>query len=84
MTRLLIPAEKIPVDCDRNGHPVSFVWRGRKYNVVEAVDRWRADTEWWRTRQWREHFKLLTRDGLLLVIYHDLSREGWYVQRIFD
>lgn len=84
MTRLLLPAEKIAVFCAEDGTPASFTWRGRKYTVLEAVDRWRADTEWWRARQHREYYKLVTGDGLLLVIYHDLSREGWYVQRIFD
>jgi hypothetical protein len=84
MTRLLIPAERVSLDADDDGVPISFAWRGRKHTVVEVVERWRADAEWWRVRQWREHFTIATNTRLLLTIYRDLSRGEWYVQRIFD
>ena len=84
MTRLLIPAERVSLDADDDGVPISFTWRGRKHNVVEIVERWRADAEWWRVRHWRECFTVATNTRLLLTIYRDLSRGEWYVQRIFD
>ncbi|MBK9125906.1 MAG: hypothetical protein IPM16_22650 [Chloroflexi bacterium] len=83
MTRLLLPAERITVDLE-DGAPVRFMWRGRNHRVLYLANRWRADAEWWRVRQWREHYKLVTDSGLLLVIYHDLNREAWYVQRVYD
>ena len=60
MTRILIPAERVPLDADDDGVPISFAWRGRKHTVVEVVESWRADAEWWRVRQWREHFIIAT------------------------
>ncbi|MCC6567293.1 MAG: hypothetical protein IT298_16145 [Chloroflexi bacterium] len=83
MTRLLLPAERAAVELE-DGVPVSITWRGKRHRVLQLANRWRADAEWWRVRHWREHYKLITDSGLLLVIYHDLSREAWYVQRVYD
>jgi hypothetical protein len=49
-----------------------------------VVDQWRADTDWWRGRIWREHFKVASKSGLLAVIYHDLLTDTWYIQQIYD
>jgi hypothetical protein len=46
--------------------------------------RWRIDVDWWRGRVWREYFKLVTRTGLLVEVYHDLVGGQWYVQRLYD
>ena len=84
MTRLLVPAERVDLDADDDGIPLSFQWDGRKHTVVEVAERWRVDTEWWRVRQRREHFVIVTNTQLVLMIYCDLIRREWYVQRIFD
>ncbi len=84
MTRLLHPVERIKIDLNEDGAPIHFMWRGRKHTVLHVANRWRADAEWWRARQWREHFKLITDTGFLLVVYHDLGADAWFVQRMYD
>ena len=40
----------------------------RAIDIVERVlDRWRVDEGWWEERVWRSSFRLITRDGLLVV-----------------
>jgi hypothetical protein len=51
---------------------------------VRITRRWRIDVDWWRGRVWREYFKLVTRTGLLVEVYHDLVGGGWFVQRLYD
>jgi hypothetical protein len=54
--------------------PVSFVWRGKKYNVEQIVDRWyegRIDS----TRMPMLYFRVKTRSGeLFLIRYHEFFR----------
>ena len=64
--------------------PQVFTWQGQTFRVQAIAKRWRLDQEWWQQRVWREYFKLTTTDGLLVVVYYDLSCGNWYLQRIFD
>jgi hypothetical protein len=54
--------------------PVSFVWRGKKYNVEQIVDRWyegRIDS----TRMPMLYFRVKTQPGeLFLIRYHEFFR----------
>jgi hypothetical protein len=84
MTRLWINAIRIDVETDAAGCPVRFTWRGEAHPIVRVVNTWRVDTEWWTFRIWREHFKVATETGYLLILYHDLLDDGWYLQRLYD
>ena len=83
MTRLW-ENQPITVEVDRTGSPIQFKWKGTVYSIAQVVDQWRADTDWWRGRIWREHFKVASKSGLLAVIYHDLLTDTWYIQQIYD
>lgn len=54
--------------------PVSFVWRGKNYNVEQIVDRWyegRIDS----TRMPMLYFRVKTNSGeLFLIRYHEFFR----------
>jgi hypothetical protein len=43
-----------------------------------------VDTGWWMRRIWRKHYKVATKSGMLVVIYHDLVTGKWYLQQIYD
>ena len=64
--------------------PQHFDWQGQRYQVQAIAKRWRLDQEWWQQRVWREYFKLTTTDGLLVVVYYDLSCGNWCLQRMYD
>ena len=84
MTRLWPGGDPIRVMADPLGAPRSFTWRGRRHPVTRVMRRWRIDVDWWRGRVWREYFKLVTRTGLLVEVYHDLVGGEWFVQRLYD
>ncbi len=84
MTRLYGEGEEIAVTFERPEAPQAFTWRGRRYVVDAIAKRWRVDTDWWTKRVWREYFKLTTKNGFLLILYHDLVADKWYVQRLYD
>ncbi len=48
--------------------------------VVEIVDRWRIDDEWWRQEVSRMYFRIVLAGGAILNIFHDLLQGGWYLQ----
>ena len=84
MTRLWAAGTRIAVLADVAGLPQGFTWEARSHTVQLVLDRWRVDVEWWRWRAWREYFRLATRTGLLVVVYHDLVEDRWYLQRVYD
>ena len=84
MTHLWAEGELIAVRCDGPDNPCTFTWGGATHPVQGIAKRWRVDVDWWRTRIWREYFKLYTRTGLLLILYHDLLTGQWYLQRLYD
>ena len=46
--------------------------------------RWKVETEWWKQPVVREYWKALLNSNLLCEIYHDLSRDEWFVERVYD
>jgi hypothetical protein len=84
MTRLWPKGQPIDVVSDEDETPRAFEWEGRTHRVTGISKRWRVDTGWWRLRVWREHFKLETDTGLLVIIYRDLLADEWYLQRLYD
>ena len=84
MTHFWPAGEPIRVETTVEGDPARITWQGQAHEVALITRRWRVDSDWWRTRTWRAYYKLSTDTGLLLIIYQDLGREGWYVQRLYD
>ncbi len=84
MTRLWVAGIRIKVFLNPGGLPQQGHWGGRTHPVQEVVHHWRVDAGWWRLRIWRDYYKLVTTTGLLVVVYHDLVRDEWFLQRIYD
>jgi hypothetical protein len=84
MTRLWPEGSPITVFTVGSEVPQHFTWQGQKHNVKEITRRWRVDLDWWRENVWRDYFKLTTQTGLLVVIFHDLQADQWYLQRLYD
>lgn len=54
---------------------------GGGWPVVEILDRWRIDDEWWRPAPIsRMYFRVVLEGGQVLTIFHDLIGGGWYLQ----
>ena len=84
MTLLWTPGDPLRDVVGTEGLPQRLIWRGRTHPVEHIDRRWRVDNEWWRQRVWRDYFQLSTTTGLLIVVYHDLLADRWYLQRLYD
>ena len=84
MTRLWPDGLLLRVDEDGAGAPQRIRWEGQQHSVVNITRRWRVRSDWWREAVWRDYFKLITHSGLLLIIFHDLRSDEWYLQRLYD
>lgn len=83
MTRLWSSGVRIQVWL--NGvSPARLRWNGHVHAVQIVANQWRVDLGWWRLRVWRDYYKLVTTSGLLVVVYHDLIGDEWYIQRVYD
>ena len=84
MTHFWPEGQPIVVEADTLWTPLHLTWDGERHPVQVILDRWRVDEDWWRGRVWREYFRLITRTGLLVEVFLDLTTGDWYVQRAFD
>jgi len=51
--------------------------------VLEVLDRWRIDDEWWRKEISRMYFQVVLASGeapLVMTMFHDLVEGGWFAQ----
>ena len=84
MTRFWPDGLPVAATYDAAGVPLRLQWQGRTHTVAHIAQRWRVDEGWWRWRVWRDYWKLTTDSGRLLVVYHDLVRGEWFLQRLYD
>ncbi len=72
-----------------DGRPVTFPLEGRKYAVNEAYGPWRRSGEWWSATVWAHEewdVRAATHEGdvLLCVLVHDLLRQHWQLEALYD
>jgi hypothetical protein len=75
--------EPVKVEEDASGLPVVVGEKRRPFQgrVVSVEDRWRIDDEWWRGEPVaRLYYNVLLASGQRLVLYKDLTDDGWYTQ----
>ena len=82
MTRLLSPPAAVAVTLADDGTP-SFI-SGAFSGSIDPIARWKVETEWWKQPVVREYWKALLNSNLLCELYHDLSRDEWFVERVYD
>jgi hypothetical protein len=82
VTRFLWPPTAIIVTLGAGGTPafISGAWAG----TVDPIARWKVETEWWDQPVVREYWKVLVNSNLLCEMYHDLSSDEWFVERVYD
>ena len=82
MTRLLSPPAAVEVTIASDGTP-AFI-SGAFSGSIDPIARWKVETEWWKQPVIREYWKVLLNSNLLCELYHDLSRDEWFVERVYD
>ena len=86
MTRLWPDGSAITVAFDRQGHPTSFDWHGRRHTITTIHQTWSINADWWSTEGEvaREYFAVTTNDNLLCVLYYDSRQQAYYLARTYD
>jgi hypothetical protein len=84
MTRLYNETLKVAVETDQEGQLLAFEWNSQRHPIETCLNHWRVDTQWWQLHRRRDHFKVTTTTGLLLILSHNLVDDQWYLQRLYD
>jgi hypothetical protein len=82
MTRLLSPPTAIDVTLDHGRAPIAIA--GAFNGSIEPIARWKVDTSWWDRPVVREYWKVVLNNNLLCELYHDVDRNEWFVERVYD
>lgn len=78
----------IRVEADAKGKPIAVYNRVKeRVAVVEIVDRWRINDEWWRVEHGgevhREYWRILLANDVRCDIFQDLMKPGkWFLQTV--
>ncbi|WP_325175754.1 DNA polymerase Y family protein [Cereibacter sphaeroides] len=86
----IFPPEPVVTANDRSATPpASFRWRGISLSTLRATGPERIAPEWWfDDPDWRtglrDYWRIETRQGLQLWIYHTPQAPGWRVQGVFE
>ena len=82
MTRLLTPPAAIDVTLGPSGAPESI--SGALTGSIYPIARWKVETSWWDRPVVREYWKAVLNNTVLCELYHDLSCNEWFVERVYD
>ncbi|MEA2271764.1 MAG: hypothetical protein QOI98_472 [Solirubrobacteraceae bacterium] len=77
--RQLSVPRSVAVEAEDRGRPLKVDGR-----VVDAVrESWLVEDRWWTDRPVRRRYwEVVTTDGRDLVVFRDLERGGWFLQRV--
>jgi hypothetical protein len=78
----------IQVQAD-NGHPLSFIWRGTRYQVYAILDTWHLQDRWWAGdgasgSSDRTYYRLDCSRDVQCEIYFDAVTSIWILDRVYD
>ena len=76
--------EKIEIETDAKGDPVSLNYNGRRHSVLAVHERWRLEDGWWGDEEKRCYYRVQTSCGSVYDIYHELVTDCWYLDRVYD
>jgi hypothetical protein len=82
MTRLLSPPAAVELTLAADGAPAFIT--GAFGGSIYPIARWKVETEWWNRLVVREYWKVVVGSSLLCELYHDLDRDKWFLERIYD
>src|SRR4029453_2182452 len=72
--------EEVRVERDA-GMPSVFEWRGKRYQVVDVIGRWRIEGRWWSDGRDREYWRVEANGGAVWDLYHDRRGKRWHIGR---
>ncbi len=64
----------------KGGRPLILYLGGRPRRVLQILDLWQIDDEWWRQPISRRYAILALEDGRTVTVFRDLMESRWYIQ----
>lgn len=65
--------------------PISFVWRGGRYRIIEVLDNWREAGRWWELRPDAEVWRVRCHDrGVYELAMIDTIPPEWRLMVVWD
>jgi hypothetical protein len=65
----------------RGGRPRLLYLQSGVRKVLQIIEIWQVDDEWWRNPISRRYARLVLDDGTIVTVYRDLVSRRWYLQR---
>ena len=62
------------------GRPRLLYLRGGVRRVLQILEIWQVNDEWWRDPVSRRYARLALEDGRIVTVYRDLITRRWYLQ----
>ncbi len=86
MTRTWPYGQPISAQTDDDGRPVTFVLNEQRFRLLRIEQHWEVDTDWWSDegRVWRRYVAATTLEGVFVVLFYDVLRDGWFLEKIYD
>ena len=86
MTRAWMQDEPIDIETDPQGRLRAMRWHGQRHAIERLVEWYQIDLDWWSSQGHvrRNYYTVITRTGLLCVLYYDFLSEGWSLARLYD
>jgi hypothetical protein len=75
--------EEVRVERDA-GMPSVFEWRGKRYQDVDVIGKWRIEGRWWADGRDREYWRVEARGGAVWDLYFDRQHDRWHMERLWD
>lgn len=78
----MTPPTPVTVTLNADGTPafIAGTWSG----AVDPIARWRIETEWWNQAVVRDYWKVVLNSNYLCELFHDLARDEWFIERVYD
>lgn len=78
----MTPPTLVTVTLNADGTPahIAGAWSG----AVDPIARWKVETEWWHQAVVRDYWKVVLNSNYLCELFHDLSRDEWFIERVYD
>lgn len=70
----------VKVIAGRDGVPVALRVGKATRKVLQVLEVWQIDDEWWREPISRRYAALVLEDGGRVTVYNDLLAGGWFLQ----
>jgi hypothetical protein len=87
MSRLFLAgSEPITVHTDAQDRPVAFTWHEHRHRLRRIEQAWEVDADWWSEagRVWRRYVAVTTLEGRLCVLFYDVERAEWFLEKVYD